>query len=423
MSRKIDVLVIGSGMAGLVAALAAAREGAGVRLLCAGVGSLGISSGIVDLLGYAEGRAVDDPWAAMSRLPPEHPYALLGVERVRAALDFFAETAAAQGWPMRPGPEGRNTRVPTVMGTLKPTWLVPGDMDAAALASARRVLVCSVEGLRDCRPGLIVSQLRRYAAWADRQLDSLLIPSPLGEAHRGLSALDLARAADRDPAWLAEALRSHAGGCDLLLLPPICGSHAGHAVWDAVREAAGCPVAEMLGIPPGVGGLRLREVLLGALRWQDFELVENATALRAETAGARCVAVTAAASGGERRHEARAVVLATGGILGGGIALTPGRAREAVFGLDIPMPEDVEAWSEKDVFGNHRFSRLGLRVDACMRPVDAAGTPLLKNVFVAGRACGGYDYAAEKSGHGVAIATGWMAGRKAAQAAQGGGEA
>ena len=176
----------------------------------------------------------------------------------------------------------------------------------------------------------------------------------------------------------------------------------------------------MLSIPPGVGGLRLRDALLNTLHKLDFELVENTTVLRAETTDKTCTAVLAEASGQQRSHAARAFVTATGGILGGGLVLEPGQCWDSVFGIDIAVPQDVTLWSEPKIFGNHLFSRMGVRVDREMRPVDAAAAVRWQNVFFAGRSLGGYDYATEKSGHGVAIATGWQAGRMAAAAAAAG---
>lgn len=429
MSRTVDVIVAGSGMAGLVAALTAAGEGRSVRLLTAGMGSLAISGGCVDLLGYADGRLLDDPWSGMALLPPEHPYRLLGADNVRAALEFLRRCAASRGWPLHtavsPQGEPRNALVPTIMGTLKPSYLLPAGLDPQALSRARRVLVAGVHGLRDCRPALIVSQLRRYADWADKDFVQTILPSPLGATYRSLNPLDLARLADKAQGrlWLTQALREQAQGCDAVLVPPICGSKADPGVWQALAEAAGCPVVEMLSIPPGVGGLRLRDALLACLRHLDFELVENATVIRAEADGKTCARMVVRASGEERSHAARAFVLATGGILGGGIELAPGRARESVFKLDIPVPSDVSQWSEPEIFGSHLFSRLGVRTDGRMRPVDMEGGTLWDNVFFAGRSLGGYDFVSEKSGHGVALATGWQAGRMAAAVATTSGDA
>ena len=426
MSRIVDVLVVGSGMAGLVAALAAADQGRSVRLLTTGMGSLAISGGSVDFLGYADGRFAADPWQALAMLPEDHPYSLLGAESVRSAFQFFANVMEGQHWPMRPAlsQDGTpcNTQLPTIMGTLKPTYLLPASLHTEALASAKKVLVLSVQGLRDCRPSLVVSQLRRYKSWADKEFTQGLLPSPFGETHRAISAIDLARMADKPHSrrWLLDALAPHAGKYDLILIPPLCGSKANPEIWQAVNAAAGCPVVEMLSIPPGVGGLRLRDALLQALHKHNFELVENCTALRAETSGKTCTALVVEASGQERHHAARAFVTATGGILGGGMTLEPGQCWDSVFGIDITVPQDVSQWSEPKIFGNHLFSRMGVRVDRTMRPVDHAAVVRWQNVFFAGRSLGGYDDATEKSGHGVAIATGWQAGLMAAAAAAAG---
>jgi len=49
-----------------------------------------------------------------------------------------------------------------------------------------------------------------------------------------------------------------------------------------------------------------------------------------------------------------------------------------------------------------------------LRPREASGDPAFDNLRAAGSVVGGYDLAAEKSGAGVSIATGYEAGRRAA---------
>lgn len=427
MQRATEVLVVGAGMAGLCAALAAAQAGSRVELLSNGVGSLAISGGSVDLLGAVGGDPVDLPWAAMAMLPPEHPYRLLGRERVAEALAALQACTARQGLPLHNATldgEPCNTWLPTVMGTLRPSYLVPAALDPEALAGAHRVVVASVEGLRDCQPALVIRQLREQPRWRGRDFVPVKLASPeSGSGERSLNALDLARMLDRPEGrnWLVQALLPHVGRADLLLLPPVLGSRADASIWRHVSEALHCPLVEMASIPPGVGGLRLRDALLRELGGYEFGMVENTEILRAESDAGHCRALVAGNVDGESRYEARAFVLATGGILSGGLQLDPGRARESVLGIDIPVPAEVEALSEADIFGPHRFSRLGVTVNGRMQPVqpqDAAGRPLWDNVFFAGRTVGGYDFALEKSGHGVACATGWQAGLCAARLAQ-----
>ncbi|MBD5539140.1 MAG: anaerobic glycerol-3-phosphate dehydrogenase subunit B [Desulfovibrio sp.] len=423
MSRTTDVMVVGSGLGGLMAALAAARQGREVRVISEGTGCLAIGTGCVDLLGYApDGASVEDPWAAMAALAPAHPYSLLGAEKVRAALDALTETTAKHGLVLRPASrDGKpcNTRVPTIMGTLKPTYLMPETFDPDDLAKAKRVLVASVMGFRDCRPALVIDQLRRYPDWADKEYFPCLIPTPFDDAHRALNALDLARAAERPGGseWLIGSLKERAAGCDLVLMPPICGRHAGSPLARELREALGCPVVEMLSIPPGVGGLRIRDALMRELAALGVELVENANVIGAGVAEGKCLSLDISSTGRSYSTKARAYVLATGGILGGGVLLEPGRAVERVFGLDLALPADVTDWTEPEIFGSQAVSKVGVRVDDKLRPLDANGALALENVFFAGRTLGAHDPAVEKSGYGVALATGWQAGLAAAELA------
>ena len=107
--------------------------------------------------------------------------------------------------------------------------------------------------------------------------------------------------------------------------------------------------------------------------------------------------------------------MATGGFMGGGFLSSPGEARETVFGLPVLqadgslLPARPEDWSDQNIFGNHAFASAGVMVNAAMSPLRIDGTPALNNVFFAGRSVGGYDFASEKSGNGVAVATAWRA--------------
>lgn len=422
MSKSTDVIVAGSGLAGLMAAYAAAKNGARVKVVSEGMGCLAISAGCVDLLGYdTEGKRLIDPWSGIARLPGDHPYSLLGTTTIQTALNEFSECISAQGLKLHAAPKDavpQNTLMPTIMGTLKPTWLVPENIEADALTKAQRILIVSVKGFRDCRPALIASQLSRYPELENKDFDTVVLPTPFDEHGRSLNALDLAHMADRPKGrdWLADHIKGLGTKYDLVLLPPIFGARASSGIRKIAAEMLGCPFIEMLSVPPGVTGLRIRDAFAKTLVDMHVEFYENAQIISAEVKNGKCASIKLACTGRETCQEAKAFVVATGGILSGGVILGQGNAREAIFGLDIPVPTDVDEWSQPAVFGKHLISSLGVAVDADLRAKDVA----LENVFFAGRTIGGYDQATEKSGHGVAIATGWCAGTKAAALASGG---
>lgn len=417
MSRTTDILVVGSGMAGLMAAIVASGQGKRVTLLSRGCGSLNIGSGCVDVLGYVNGQPVEgQPLEALDSLPERHPYRLVSKEGVEEALKTLCAVSARHGAPLEAAANG-NRRVPTILGTLKPTCLTLPSCRGELLETAASALVVSVEGLKDSHPALVTSQLRRYPHLAAVTWHEAHLENPIPGAHRNLSPLDIARYVEspEGTAWLAAGLRKalRATPADVVLLPPVCG--LSNAAWEAVAAAVPVPLVEMPTLPPGVGGLRLYTALKSELQARDVDMVENALVTGAECDGKHCAALVAETACGRRRFAARAFVMATGGFMGGGFLSSPGEARETVFGLPVLqadgslLPARPEDWSDQNIFGNHAFASAGVMVNAAMSPLRIDGTPALNNVFFAGRSVDGYDFASEKSGNGVAVATAWRA--------------
>ncbi len=417
VSRTTDILVVGSGMAGLMAAIVASGQGKRVTLLSRGCGSLNIGSGCVDVLGYVNGQPVEgQPLEALDSLPERHPYRLVSKKGVEEALKTLCAVSARHGAPLEAAANG-NRRVPTILGTLKPTCLTLPSCRGELLETAASALVVSVEGLKDSHPALVTSQLRRYPHLAAVTWHEAHLENPIPGAHRNLSPLDIARYVEspEGTAWLAAGLRKalRATPADVVLLPPVCG--LSNAAWEAVAAAVPVPLVEMPTLPPGVGGLRLYTALKSELQARDVDMVENALVTGAECDGKHCAALVAETACGRRRFAAKAFVMATGGFMGGGFLSSPGEARETVFGLPVLqadgslLPARPEDWSDQNIFGNHAFASAGVMVNAAMSPLRIDGTPALNNVFFAGRSVGGYDFASEKSGNGVAVATAWRA--------------
>lgn len=424
MSRKTDVIVVGSGLAGLMAAYMAARANLRVRILSEGAGALAIGGGYVDVLGYVNGKRVENPFTEIPSLPAEHPYQIAGADNLKASLDELRSILSAQGMDVAHATDESgnpcNTLVPTIMGSLKPTFLAPAAFEFKWPEKAQKILVVSIRGFRDCKPSFIISQLKRYPAFKDRIFEPLVIPSPLSQDGRSLNALDLARAAEREEGrkWLGEYLQGKGKNYDVALLPPICGRYANRALAKEMEKILECPIIEMLSVPPAVIGLRIRDAFLRELWKMDVEFFENTRAISAIIEDGKCVSMTAQATGRVVEHNAQSFVIATGGILSGGVLLSEGKAKEAIFGLNIPVPENVDDWTQKELLGDHLITRLGVRVNSAMQALDENGAPILENVRFAGRTLGGYDWTEEKSGLGVACVSGWLAGKQAAEQAK-----
>jgi glycerol-3-phosphate dehydrogenase subunit B len=110
-----------------------------------------------------------------------------------------------------------------------------------------------------------------------------------------------------------------------------------------------------------------------------------------------------------------AVVLATGGVAGGGIiGRDDGTLGETVLGLPVEGPGPGE-WLRADPFDprGHPIETVGIRTDDRLRPLapGGGGRALARNVRVVGSLLAGQRYLRERCGDGVAIASALVAAR------------
>ncbi len=103
--------------------------------------------------------------------------------------------------------------------------------------------------------------------------------------------------------------------------PAVLGIADPHGVWAAVEHGLGRPAFEVPTLPPSVPGMRLFAILRAALRRAGGSVMLNNVVIGAEQAGGRVTALRTRVGLREERRGADWVVLATGGIASGGIAL------------------------------------------------------------------------------------------------------
>ena len=420
----MTVTVVGGGLAGAIAALSAARHReVGVRLLTADETSLEAASGLIDVLGYVPDgeEPVTDPFAAVSDLPAEHPYSTVGVDAVREGLALFDDVAGEQ---YAGGDTDRNALVPTHLGNLKPTSRYPVTVAPGVASREQRTTLVGFGELTDVDAALAADRLDRtlpYEVWGTAvglpvELEGVPettdLAFELDTAHGRGRAREVFERLHDD---LSRDILMHDGTDRRIGVPAVLGFEATEALRAELAATVESPVFEIPTGPPSVPGRRLERLLHEALGTAGVELLTGHRVTGAETTGGDITALTTETDNGERRVETEAVVLATGGLVGGGVEGTPEAVQEPVFGCHVPAPEDRSAWAATAALGDHAFARFGVETDGRLRPLDAREEPEFGNLRAAGSVLGGYDFAAEKSGSGVSVATGYVAGRLAAE--------
>ncbi len=306
--------IVGGGIAGTAAALAAVDEGAKVTLLVGRPGASILGGGCLD----------EAPWEARR-----------SASRLDAAT--LAVLSALGGYRVGEGP----ACVAATTGILRPArGIDSGLLDLASLEEGRVLVPDVTHGSWD---GESLAEAWSASSLARARHGFVAVAAPIlrKSEESSLSDPELALLHD-DPArldWLAarllEATRLVPGAVGVVL-PPWLGIE--HERATSLSKAVGLPCGEALGGVGSAAGLRFERARDRALASAGVSTPKGwARAVRPLPARAPWGIV--AFFGGETLEiECDAVVLATGGILGGGLEYTPAGSYLAKALPDTPRP-------------------------------------------------------------------------------------
>lgn len=410
-----DLLIIGAGLSGLTAAYAAARSGLGVKVIAKGMGVTHWHAGTIDLLGYAaDGKGVARPMDALDALdalPESHPYRLLGRERLAGALTDFVALCREMGLPYCGARiEGDNLWLPSPVGAARPAFLAPEGQIAGDLSTGQPLLIVGIEGMRDFYPRLIAENLAKQGHRARHAF----LPLSLFSARRDVTTLQLAKQVEKAPQLnqLARSLARLVEPGERIGLPAILGFEGHPAALAHLQEATGAPVFEIPTLPPSVPGIRLHTRLRRSLEEMGVRVEIGMEAVGFGAEDGRILWVETETSSRPLKHRAANFLLATGGILGGGIDSDhTGRAWEVVFNLPLTIPQARDGWFRPHFLdgGGQPVFQGGVPVNGDFQPIRADGEPVYANLWAAGGALAGADSIRERSVEGIAVGTGGIA--------------
>ncbi|MCA9905828.1 MAG: anaerobic glycerol-3-phosphate dehydrogenase subunit B, partial [Anaerolineae bacterium] len=389
------VLVVGAGLAGLTAALAAQEAGAVVEVISVGQGALTLHPGWIEL---------GDVSALSTR--PGHPYSQSsgaladGLALIERAVGLY-ETG---GWAL------------TGLGARRAVAYSAGLVSAPISADAH-ILVVGIDGWRDFYPALIADHLK--ATGYDARAITIRLPHPGGNFDDW--TIDIARHLDTPSGQqqLIEQIKAQVGNANVVALPAVLGFN--RETSQRIREGLGCIVVEIPTLTPSVPGLRIYHALRRTLLGQGGRFTVGPRITELVLAEGRVTGALAEASNlRPRTVRADAVILATGGLYGSGLESDyHGQIVEAVAGLPVAnVPPLTEWFTELFTSGGAQpIHAVGIQTDHQMRPLAETGQIYAENLFACGRLLAGYSPVADGCTEGVDIATGVMAGREAAHQA------
>jgi glycerol-3-phosphate dehydrogenase subunit B len=405
-----DLIIIGMGLSGLMAAKTAAEAGHKVLIVGKGMGSLCLFSNTIDVLGPPplagpKATKMKDALSQWIKDHVEHPYSKVGLERIEEALSSFVS--------LFPPPysfdtiDHMNCLLPTGAGTLRPTYLIPKTMTEAASLNEGHTLIAGFEGFKDFYTHYVADQLTCRGI-------NLQLPNPF---YQELTATALARLMEKESFRenIGREIKKQLQGETRVGLPALLGVYDPIQVKEELEEITGTRVFEIPILPPSVPGKRIFDRFKAWLLRKGVTFLLGYPASKAAVTDKRCQAIEVHHPPVITSYSADRFILATGRFMGGGLKADAEKIFEPTFNFPVHQPPSRESWFGNIFFGNlpHPIHCAGVLANASFQPVDERGNVILENVWVAGSVLAHHQCIVEKSREGIEIATGYVAAKYA----------
>lgn len=408
-----DVVIIGAGLAGFSAALAAIKHNKKALVVAKGLGNFYSASGFIDFLGYYPANSkkpASRPKDSLKELMdknPNHPYSVVGEDSIKDAFGAFLQATREMGLPYT-GSMDENVLMPSAAGALVPTSLYPETADKK-ITEAKEVIVVGIKEMADFYPVYAAHNLKKQLkcsikpVWVTLDLN----------IDRELNSYDIALAMEKSEIRnrLINQLENVVSKSSLVVIPAVLGVNIWQEVIEDIEQRLKCRVLEFPTLPPSVMGYRLAENLKNYLELKGVDFIIGHPVTHVKYVQNACQEIGITTGSGRVKHiKGDSFILATGGILSEGLLVYPNVIKETVFGLQVALTPQT---THEDFFSMEQtaISHAGVMTNSKLQPVNPeTGMVIYENIFVAGATLAGYDPFIEKSGNGVALASGYKAG-------------
>lgn len=400
---RMDTVIMGGGLSGLVCGIALAKRGQRVAIVATGQSTLLFNGGSMELLGCVDGAVVDSPIEAIAALPEEHPYRKIGADRIADLAEQAKSLLSDAGILMEGSTAANHWRV-TPMGVAKPAWLTLKSHlaidDIKQLPCKRLALMC-IKGFFDEPNGMLANGLRELGFEVNVIEFATEDTIALRRSPSEMRASSLAKHLVSSHALrrVADEVNRQAGDADMVLLPSVLGDED---AFDTLQSMVQKPLRLVATLPPAVAGVRMQALLRHYFQMLGGTYLMGDTAVSGAFDGNRLTSVTTAKLG-DMPLKADQFVLATGSFVSRGLVADYERVYEPVLGLDVDADGDREQWTRFGILEPQAYWRYGVKTDTDLCCQLRGKT--INNLRAIGSVLSGHDAVKMGDGTGVSLLT------------------
>ena len=400
---RMDTVIMGGGLSGLVCGIALAKRGQRVTIVASGQSTLLFNGGSMELLGQIDGKTVTAPLDAIATLPEDHPYRKIGADRIATLADQAQSLLADAGIRVEGTSAANHWRI-TPMGVAKPAWLTLKSHvridDLDKLPCKRLALMC-VRGFFDEPNGMLANGLRELGFEVETIEFTTDDITALRRSPSEMRASSLAKrlVSNTSLQRVANQINALAVNADMVLMPSVLSDEDSI---DTLQSMVNKPLRLVATLPPSVSGNRMQALLRHYFQMLGGTYLMGDSAVSATLDG-DCLTSVTTAKLGDMPLKANQFVLATGSFISRGLIADYERVYEPIMDLDVDADADREQWTRFGILEPQAYTRYGVKTDSELRCMKQGKT--IQNLRAIGSVLSGHDAIKMCDGTGVSLLT------------------
>jgi glycerol-3-phosphate dehydrogenase subunit B len=388
---KYDIVVIGSGMSGLMASIYLAEQGLNIAVVSRGDPICSVSSGCIDIAGTG-----DNTLDSITNFPHEHPYHKVGKKGIFESIQYFKDLMEEHGNSYS-GDIKKNRTILTPIGKHRITSLVPLTMKHADISKDEIFHIISFKGIKDFFPSYVKGIFQN----TDISIFDAGTHTTMGIAAK----LDNDNFLSSFIEWIkSQKIKQKKVG-----LPAVLGITKSPWILKKLELETGKFFFEIPTLPPSVPGIRLYRRLKGIAGGKGVSFYGSADISDFKSEKNKIQYITIKKPGRPDYIDAKAFILATGSFVSGGLFLDKNIFKETVFNLPVYAPIDEELFNQDFFKLGHPIEKSGIIIDKDFKAKESG----YNNLFIAGSILAHSETMKFQCGHGMAISTGVAAAKDA----------